>query len=220
MGAFMRAMGEWIARHEHGSLHLQRAVTPDEVKAWREVSDVLLCVPPSVAASLLPSEPVLAERLRSLEGLGLVSATLFFDASERLKEGFGVLIPSSENLKTLGVLFNDAIFMGRAREGLCSETWILRTSSLSSTPDEELLNFVLREERVALGGSEGAKPVARSVRRWERALPLYGIALERFLKDRPFEGLHGLHLFGNYLGALGLSRILQEASEWPRRIKP
>ncbi len=221
MGHFMQALAAWIRAQDNASLSLGSLVDASQVKTWSEEATVILCVPPAAAATLLNSEPKLATQLAALPTVGLVSATLFFAESERLQSGFGVLIPRSENLRTLGVLFNDGIFENRARTGLCSETWILRTSDLSDSHDEALLDFVIREERSLLSGRPSPAPVARSVRRWERALPLYGPELEKFLKEGALSAVPAkIQLFGNYLGALGLSRILLEASEWPHKLMP
>lgn len=88
-------------------------------------------------------------------------------------DGFGVLAPSCERRRILGVLFPSSLFSGRAPEGhvlLTTFAGGMRNPEVSALDDEELV-AVVRAELHALLGVSG-EPVFREVRRWRDTLPL------------------------------------------------
>lgn len=88
-------------------------------------------------------------------------------------DGFGMLAPSCERRRILGVLFPSALFTGRAPEGhvlLTTFAGGMRNPEVSALGDEELV-AVVRAELQALLGVSG-EPVFREVRRWHDTLPL------------------------------------------------
>lgn len=88
-------------------------------------------------------------------------------------DGFGMLAPSCERRRILGVLFPSSLFTGRAPDGhvlLTTFAGGMRNPEVSSLDDEELV-AVVRAELHALLGVSG-EPVFREVRRWRDTLPL------------------------------------------------
>ncbi len=150
--------------------------------------------------------PNIAGDLAKVEPLPLVSATLFFLDDPLLMRGFGCLFPEDEEFNSLGVLFNSDIFEKRASGR--AETWILGgalSPHIAAQPQEEIL-WKIAADRKRLFGSETA-PHRTVVQVWPKALPHYTVEWHRIINRLRLP--EGLYLTGNYLGHLGLARILQ-----------
>ncbi|MCC2679323.1 MAG: hypothetical protein K0R29_1899 [Pseudobdellovibrio sp.] len=171
--------------------------------------------------ALKETAPIVSEQMSSVPMLPLATVTLKFSSTSRV-QGFGCLFPAPENFHALGVLFNSDIFPGR---GDYSETWII--SDVKSTDDNLLRAIAIDRKRMA-GAEEN--PVAHHIRRWEKALPLYGKELEKVLVNAPFsqglisgvrldESRSPLYLTGNYLGVIGLAKILDYNIRLSQRIE-
>lgn len=162
--------------------------------------------------------PALEAELRKIRMLPIVSVTVFFPPETAGIPGFGCLFPRKEGFRALGVLANDRIFPGRARDSI-AETWLLGGAldpEVIKLSDQEILQLVLNE-RAKLHGLRPRVLLSR-VTRWEAAIPHYDLGLESALSN-----LRHLHfregpyrLFGNYLGELGLGSILASAAELPK----
>ena len=181
-----------------------------------------ICTEAPAAACLLRSHaPRLAAALDRIHMVSLVTVTAFFQPSAHDLRGSGVLFPRSSNVGALGVLFNTDVFPGRS--DLRSETWIyLRLAPLgsgapsSSHPasrsphsvsgiDEDLRHQLEADRAVLTGRHE--RPLAVYVTPRPNALPLYDTAILR--TAAAVEALPpGLALAGNYLGSLGVSRLV------------
>ncbi|HSQ04343.1 MAG TPA: FAD-dependent oxidoreductase [Burkholderiales bacterium] len=168
-----------------------------------------------------PASAELAAALRSFEMSAIVTATLFF--REKSLEGFGCLFPPSEQRPVLGVLIPTDIFPNRSRE-FVAETWMLGgapgatsadPAALLGSSDEEIVAIILRERERAFG--KVANPVGHAITRWPRAIPHYTTDLERVL-PRLLQGAGNLFLHGNYLGQIGLAKILERASGLPDEV--
>jgi oxygen-dependent protoporphyrinogen oxidase len=147
----------------------------------------------------------------SLPSLPVSKTTLFFDSkvSSESPKAFGVLFPRLEKRPFLGVLLDTKIF-SRENE-YYSESWISNeTFSDLKAAQEKILkerSFVFKSKSPSLSGH---------CKSWQKALPLYGDQLNRFLLDRwPLMrrdlAKSGIYVHGNYLGHLGLSRLLLES---------
>ena len=176
-----------------------------------------ICTEAPAAACLLRSHaPRLAAALDRIRMVSLVTVTAFFQPSAHDLRGSGVLFPRSSNVGALGVLFNTDVFPGRS--DLRSETWIY-SSSRQLAPDsveagfsrpdgaiDEDLRHQLEADRAVLTGRH-ERPVAVYVTPRPNALPLYDTAILR--TAAAVEALPpGLALAGNYLGSLGVSRLV------------
>ena len=218
-------MGELIARlidhlrDEGVPIHFN---TPYDIKMTTDVQ--IICTSAPEAGGLLKEvAPDLAFGLRNLEMVPLVSTTVFYsrESDDKVK-GFGCLFPRDQGFRALGVLFNHDIFEGRSPHR--SETWIYggaEDRELINLGDREIFEFLSRDrERLFKRRSQA---LGYRIQRWPQAIPHYTTDLEKFLEDQK-SGISGLEknrifLAGNYLGALGLSQILERASELPERIR-
>ena len=136
----------------------------------------------------------------------LISVTVFFSTQKTDLEGFGVLFHPDKKGPSSGVLFNDQIF--EHRSSVKSETWFFPGPKNALLSDAEILAALL-QQRSALMPS--ANPILHSeIKRWEKALPIYSIELEKILAA----GLQlpaNIHLLGNEMGGIGLSTLALQA---------
>jgi oxygen-dependent protoporphyrinogen oxidase len=213
MGQLIEALTAHL-RKRGVSIHLKTAAPPPHPQEWR-----VLCTSVRDAARLL-SEPApqASQTLSRVEMLPLVTATAFYPAEESRRPGFGILFPRNEGFRALGVLFNANIFEGRA--GDHSETWILGGAEDRAVVDltDEQLSDQIDSDRRRLYRRD-SPPLERHITRWPEALPHYTVDLESLLQG-PLPLPPRTYLVGNYLGGLGLAKILERAHRVVRDLTP
>lgn len=157
------------------------------------------------AEYLRDQDPRTSEILARVDALPLVTVTAFFTETPSRYRGFGCLFPAAEKFNALGVLFNSDIFLNRSN--VRSETWIFGGAldlQIVDASEEEILAKILADRRRLFATQN---PLSFSIQRWPRALPHYTVewksCIERLAPKR------GYYLTGNYLGALGLSNVLE-----------
>lgn len=168
---------------------------------------------PSVVEKVAPS---LAQSLRDIEVLSVLSVTVFLENPPQKIEGFGTLFPQDQGFQVLGVLSPTYIFANRGPG--YSETWIFggtHSPGMLKKSDEEILE-VIQKERARIFNSPAKIGEARIYRR-PQALPHYTLAHQEILKN--LQTPKNLYLAGNYLGGIGLSRILSRSKELASEMK-
>jgi protoporphyrinogen/coproporphyrinogen III oxidase len=174
----------------------------------------------SSAGELLQQiDPLRAEACRSVELVPVITASISFSEGCESAKGFGCLFPPVENRRALGVLLNNYIFPNRSSNGFM-ETWILggaraNRDELMALSDQAIVQTADEERRLCLGGQ--GKVIDCKITRWPAALPHYTRELEASLGE--MSGMRkNLILIGNYLGDIGLARILERAERLPREV--
>lgn len=201
-----------------------------------EASDLtVVCLSARAASScLVEAAPELSQALQAIEMLSLATVTTFY-ASDRYTDpgpaasekpayqaatlrGFGCLFPRDQNFRARGVLFNGSIFEGRGPAH--AETWIFGGAldpDVVNLTDAEFAQLIATERERFYGVRN--EPLAIHVTRWPRALPHYSVELERILTSLP-PPPSNVTLVGNYLGKIGLAKILERAAfvaDWHAR---
>ena len=184
-----------------------------------------ICTEAPAAASLLKAHaPRLTAALDRIRMVSLVTVTAFFRPSVRDLRGAGVLFPRSANVGALGVLFNSDVFPERSQ--LRSETWIYsdpsphpasRVAHPADGVDDEELQCRLEADRAVLTGRH-ERPVAVYITPRPNALPLYDTAILRAaaaVEELP----PTVALAGNYLGSLGVSRLVDGGAAAASRLQ-
>ena len=167
----------------------------------------------SEAASeiLRPLDSSRAQALSEIELLPIVTATAFFTTSlPKSQCGFGCLFPPIEKRPMLGVLMNSFIFPNRSKDSF-SETWIFggaTNPSVAAKSVSEISAIICSERQKVFGASGDLLHAEVTIR--PRALPHYTVALEKQLPVLKKEKFN-VFLIGNYLGEIGLARILAQA---------
>lgn len=207
---------------EEKSVRFHFMTRPELSEIQKKYSQLVLAVPVAEAARLTADfAPRFSTLLAMVPTQGLASVTLGFKKEKKLK-GFGCLFsaaPGAQKMQSLGVLFNTDIFPNRGE--LQSETWILNRSL---TKPEEAVSMVLQDRKILLSTQENPEQV--SVSHWPEALPLYGFELRNALTSDFFklgeklpESQYPIYLTGNYLGGIGLAKILAYNRRLAEKIK-
>ena len=178
---------------------------------------MVLCVHARAASEILKDyDTQMSWQLQKLKYNDLVSVTVLASEKDGLKvdqtemnspgvnekmiRGFGVLFPRDQQFNSLGVLFPNWIFQGRGPQR--HETWILPSADRDS--DELILNQI-QSDRTRLMNARHAL-AKYHIYRWPEAIPSYDLNLELFLEA--WSQKKPVFLHGNYLGEIGLGKIL------------
>ncbi len=134
-------------------------------------------------------------------------------------DGFGLLVPTKERRKILGILFSSSLFPGRAPENQVLLTVFaggMPNPKLAFTFDEELIDIVGREVESILGTK--GKPDFLRIQRWEGAIPQYTLGhrsrIERIMDALP----EGIHLAGSYLSGVSVSQSFTSGIDAAKKI--
>jgi oxygen-dependent protoporphyrinogen oxidase len=177
----------------------------------RASEPTVVCLSASAAADyLVDLASVVAAELGSVEMLSLLTVTCFFDQAAAQLAGFGCLFPRDQGFRARGVLFNTSIFEGRGPAH--AETWIFGGAldpDVVNLTDDQISETVLGDRQRFYGKAD--TPLATHITRWPNVLPHYSVALERTLASLPAPPLN-VALVGNYLGRIGLAKILERAA--------
>jgi oxygen-dependent protoporphyrinogen oxidase len=164
----------------------------------------------NAAEFLADTAPEISDALGRIEMLSLVTATSFYLPEATRLKGFGCLFPRDQGYRARGVLFNDCIFEGRGPAH--AETWIFGGALdplVVNLSDQELAQLIADERERFFGANDPALEVR--ITRWPNALPHYSVDLERILIMLP-PPPPNVALVGNYLGRIGLAKILERAA--------
>jgi protoporphyrinogen/coproporphyrinogen III oxidase len=165
----------------------------------------VLATPAHVATQLLAP---LSERLAStLAGIpyapiAVVSLGYHREHVGHALDGFGFLVPRTEELRMLGTIWNSSLFPGR-----CPQGTVLMTSFLGGATDPQILDMddeqLVKQTHEELAGvlRISAPPIAQRVWRHPRALPQYNLGHTQKVAAirEDLTSFRGLFIAGNYL---------------------
>jgi len=175
-------------------VHLQADEAPVEA------DHLVIATPADVVAKLIESHaPDAAAELAGIHyaPMNVVHVGVRNEDAGVIPEAFGFLVPRDEGLRILGALFSSVLFSGRAPDGHSLVT-IFTGGALdpgaADLSDADVLDYVLRDLRTALGGAW--RPALSRVTRWPRAIPQYVVGHNDRLKriDAATARLAGLTL--------------------------
>ncbi len=179
--------------------------------AAKEDCPTVVCLSASTASDYFAAfAPEVSQELAKVEMLSIVTATCFYPPEAARLKGFGCLFPLDQGFRARGVLFNDCIFEGRGPAH--AETWIFGGAldpEVVNLSDQEFAELIASERERFNGGRDDSMEI--HITRWQNALPHYTIDLERILTALPPPPPH-IALVGNYLGRIGLAKILERAA--------
>jgi oxygen-dependent protoporphyrinogen oxidase len=169
-----------------------------------DASAIVIATPAYAAAHLV--EPFAAPLARMLSGIAYAGLAVIGTAYHAHQlgglDGFGVLIPRSERIRTLGIVWNSSLFPAR-----CGEGRVTLTSFIGGATDTEILQKT-DEEILAIAQDENARvlkitgqPIVSRLWRHPKALPQYNLG-HGHVVEAVHEGekaIPGLYFVGNYL---------------------
>lgn len=124
--------------------------------------------------------------------------------------GFGFLVPRTQNIKLLGSIFSSSLFPNRAPDNHVMLTCFLGGAfhpEIPALPEHVLINQVLSDLTTVFHLSEKPVPMFSKVISWARAIPQYTLGhTERIAEmNRHGEKYPGLWLTGNYRRGVSLN---------------
>lgn len=154
-----------------------------------------------------------------VEMLPVASLSVTFEKSAKKISGFGCLFARGEDIRSLGVIFEDSIFGNRS--SLHLERWIIGgalDSEIISRSDKEILEIVLADRKKAFHDS--STPIFFHVKKWSEAFPHYTEDLMNALGSNDSAVLESLGVFltGNYTGKIGLTALFEKARLFPAKL--
>jgi oxygen-dependent protoporphyrinogen oxidase len=181
--------------------------------------NVIIATPAYAAANLIePASQPLAENLRSVRYTPIVSVTTFVDQRDFTHpvNGVGVLMPSREETKSLGILFNSSSFANRVHdEGRLASFTVMMGGTAHpewlDASDAEIRQAIKFELSTLLGIRE---PHYTVIHRWPAALPQYSVDLPKVWQKARDSWcvIPGRMLFGNYTGQISLRGMIESAA--------
>ncbi len=203
MGQLIEALRQWLVEHKVNINTNTEVVWDPKLKHWKWV----IATGAHEAAKILAQHKI-SKKLEYIEVSPLASITAFFHPLDARTKGFGILFPRDQGIRALGVLINNEIFEGRS--DYRSETWIYGGAldhEFLELSEPEMMSQLLKDRKVTERGI--ARPIHYRIQKWPAAIPHYTVGLEKLLPELPL--LENTYLIGNYLGALGLAKILEKS---------
>jgi oxygen-dependent protoporphyrinogen oxidase len=184
-----------------------------------EATAVVLATPAYVAAHVL--ESIAAPLSRALSGIAytgvaVIGAVYHARQIGAVLDGFGVLIPRAEKIRTLGIVWNSSLFPDRGGEGR-----VLLSSFAGGATDPDIL--ALSDEGIlATVQDDSAKllkitgqPIVSRLWRHPKALPQYNLghghtveAIRAAERSTP-----GLYFAGNYLEGPSIGKCIERGTQ-------
>ncbi len=177
-----------------------------------ESYDAVICSTPSFAAASLTEnlDMLLSDTLASIPYASITVACLGYQRKHigHDIDGFGFLIPRTENLRILGSIWTSSIFAGRSPEGMVQ----LRTMIGGDTDpkavklsDDDLLQITHKELSGILNISK--QPEYVNIFKWSRGIPQFTMGHPERVRiiDEHQEKYPGLLFTGNAYDGIGLN---------------
>jgi len=183
----------------------------DHPDTAEEACPTVVCLSaPAASEYLTKLAPELSRALGEVEMLSIATVTCFYPPEAARLKGFGCLFPGDQGFRSRGVLFNDCIFEGRGPAH--AETWIFGGAldpEVVTLSDQAFAELIASERERFYGYTDEMLDI--HITRWPKALPHYSIDLEHILITLPSPPVQ-IGLVGNYLGRIGLAKILERAA--------
>jgi len=187
--------------------------------------ELFICTPAYAAAEFLENiHTDLGRALKSIDYAPLAVAGLLFKKSafKKIPEGFGYLVPLTEESAVLGTLVDSNVFEGRSPASHVLLRVMLggsRNPECSRQSRDELLALAYKEIDQRYGVTASAQ--ASFMVSYLKAIPQYEtsyLTLKRRI-EHGVEALPRLHLLANYLNGVAVNDCIRNAQKMAERIK-
>ena len=231
----MRTITSALASRLNGALRVNAAINRIEKSScgWRvhvtgapplDADRVVLALPSHAASRLATGFDVeLAKPMASIPYADLAMVALAYRASDvaRPLDGYGYLVTRNEDLSTLGVLWESAIFPRRAPEGSVLLRVMLggaRRPEVRAFDDRSLAELAMQELSGVLGVS--GSPLRQWVCRWPSAIAQYTVGHDaRMAAIKRLAAAHqGLHICGTAYDGVSFNDAIASARRTARDI--
>lgn len=187
-----------------------------DIGTWE---NLILTTPAFVSSNFF--EGSLKQLLNRVKYSPIISCTVIYKREDlnQFKDGFGCLIPRSEEMNSLGILFNNCIFENRTVDkDHLSLTAILRSddeNQIIDRMDVDIKNLVHADVNKLFDAT--SQPQNYYVFKWENGIPLYSPELYNnwFKMDELLKKEYqDIRLFGNYTGEISIRGMCEMAAKW------
>lgn len=195
------------------------------VRSWEQPEPlqadavVLACEAWAAAELLAPHAPTVATALRGIVYPPVIAVSLGYgpETRSRFPHGFGCLVPRGEGIRSLGCVWDSALFAKRAPADHVLVRVLLGGAvddTVDSLTDEQALRTAQADVERLFG--PGVNPVAHEVVRWARAIPQYAVGHPSVVEqvDQGLGNLPGIFLAGNALHGIAFAKAAAEG--WRR----
>lgn len=211
MGDLVAKLESYLKTHNADFILSHEFTREELVEVLARNEKIILATPLYVTSQLVADHlPGFAAASSTVHFVDLMNATVFFKREDAWLDGYGILLPRIERYETLGITFNTNTFDNRSSQPeFVSETWIYKDELLKLT-DEQVQKLIVAERQRLT--SKNVAPLGIKIHRWKKAIPYYDVTLERLLEQESFLSApsKGIAFSGNWVGALGLGRMLSE----------
>lgn len=184
-----------------------------ELLSDKEIVQIVATKPNEMIKILKTEYPSVDKIFENLEMLDLTRVTVSYKDPKKTIQGFGILFCEQQGFRVLGVLSNTESFANRGSH--YNESWIFggaRDSEFSRLLDRQIQDIIIAERKKLLSVEDEIVDIV--VVRWSPGLVHYDLNLEKSLTQfrsglRDQLKQKNIYLTGNFLGAIGLSRILR-----------
>lgn len=202
-----------------GSARYQIGFTQNGRAEAIEARVVVIAIPAYAASHLVST--LSAPLARSLSGIAyagmaVVGAAYHAQQVGFVMNGFGVLIPRSEKYRTLGIVWNSALFPDRSAEAQTVLTGMIGGATdpdILDKRDEEILAIV-QDDAARLLSITG-QPIVSRIWKHPKALPQYnlghGYAVQAVREGE--RAIQGLYFVGNYLEGPSIGKCVDGGSQ-------
>ncbi len=191
----------------------------------RRADKVVIATPAYIAADLLESHSAaLATELRQIRYLSTATVSLAFNRAEieHPLDGFGFVVPKSEDCKLMACTWVSTKFSGRAPD----DQVLLRVfvggykrEELVDLSDDELVALVRGELRRLMGIT--AEPTRAEIYHWRKSNAQYDVGhIERVdrIEQLAAEALPGMHFTGSAFKGVGIPDCIRQGEETAKAI--
>jgi protoporphyrinogen oxidase len=184
-----------------------------------QADEVVFATPAYVTANLIREiDPVLAMKLRAIRYVSTATVSLGFNHSDiKLPlDGFGFVVPHTENRKITACSWSSTKFNHRAPEGYALLRVFIggaRAEALAELDEAALVDLAREELRVIMGIT--ATPLLAKAYRWHKANPQYDVGHQARIADidKIVAWHSGLHLAGSAYHGSGIPDCIQAAAK-------
>lgn len=178
-------------------------------------SDIIITIP-AYQLQDLPLDSTVLQALSSLKNISYAPIAVVTHAFKKQSipnapQGFGMLIPSKENFKTLGTLFTSSMFPSHTHEDFLTFRTFVGGSQLPNIYKDspENIENIAWNDLVKLLDIRDI-PIYSHVHIWKNAIPQYNLGYQKFFNtmNEAENSFPGLHLMGNYRTGISLPQCI------------
>jgi protoporphyrinogen/coproporphyrinogen III oxidase len=218
-GVRLNARVDHVAKTNNSDAPYRIQLTQNGRAETVDVRAIVLATPAFVAAQIL--ESIAAPLSRALSGIAytgvaVIGAAYHAKQVGAVLDGFGVLIPRAEKIRTLGIVWNSSLFPDRGGEGRA-----LLSSFVGGATDPDILKMsdeailaTVQDDCARLLKITG-QPIVARLWRHPKALPQYNLGHGHTVEAvRASERASpGLYFAGNYLEGPSIGKCIERGTQ-------